>query len=58
MRTLLTLTLTLLSCAAAAPAAADQTYYCVEPITVAVGAAGRDITTPAVCVYAPPAPTP
>lgn len=58
MRTLLTLALTLLSFAAAAPAVADQTYYCVEPVTVAVGAASRDITTPAVCIYAPPAPTP
>lgn len=58
MRTLLTLTLTLLSIAAAAPAAADQTYYCVEPVTVAVGAVNRDVTTQAICMYAPSAPKP
>lgn len=58
MRTLLTLVLTLVSLAAAAPAVANQTYYCVEPVAVTVGAVERDITTPAVCVYAPPAPTP
>jgi hypothetical protein len=58
MRTLLTLALTLLSVSAAAPAVADETYYCVEPVTVAVGAASRDLTTPAVCMYAPSEPTP
>lgn len=59
MRTLLPLTLLVtFPVAVAAPAGASQTYYCVEPVTVDVAAVDRDVTTPAICAYAPPAPTP
>ncbi len=59
MRLLLTLaSLTFLPLVVATPAHADQTYYCVERVTIAVGTANRDVTTPAICMYAPPAPTP
>ena len=52
MRTLLTLlSLALVPVAGALPASADQTYYCVQPVS-----AGNGASTPAACVYAPPAP--
>lgn len=55
MRALLILTaVTAIPFLAAAPAAADETYYCVQPVVISTG--NGDVSTLPVCVYAPPSP--